>query len=1521
MIKLKILIFLIILIFFSINNYAQQIKKFTPDSAAFFEELEIFMDKSDKKKESKELIEKFALFWSSGKLSDDHIQRIYNTSNILLKKRARNYPHFYDYINILMEFHETDNNLKNYDSWEEALNNICQNKKITLSKILKYLNFTKYLLHDNTIYKSSTLRWAADNKNYKLTFDETVKLTFDKVNITCYVKKDSINIYNTQGSFYPLETIWKGQDGMVFWDKSGLSKDSVFTKLSKYQINMTKSYYEADSVLFTNKNYFNYSLHGKLKDKVMIITTPQRTTYPRFESYQTRFEIKDIFKNIDYLGGFTMRGIKFIGTGSDVEDAYLFLYRKVEIEKNNEIIIEDKLFLKAASKFFVFRLDNIIGKNSAISMYLDQDSIFHPGLLLKYIDETREVNLIRDDDPESRSKSPYYNTYHNIDMDFELLRWKIDDPNIDFTMLRGSAINQATFESFNFFSASRYYKFQGMDDVHIYIILRNFAKKYDTEEFTGLELADYMKKSLHSVRQMLIRLSYMGIVDYFSTIDIVRIKQRLYDYLDAVVGEKDYDVLDFISNTDAPLNNATLNLKNFDLQIFGIPEIHVSDSQNVVFYPKGQKILLKKDRNFDFEGVVNAGLFTFFGQNFTFKYDSFKVDLNEIDSLRLRVKAGVDNWGQRKLENVRSVIESVTGELLIDDPNNKSGVKDIPQYPIFYSNKDSYIYYDKTYIQKGVYKKDDFYFKLDPYTIDSLNNFSTEGMGYDGTLYSSGIFPEFTEMVVLQEDNSLGFVHKTPENGFPIFGGKGNYNNDIALSNRGLRGDGILTYLTSTTYSDDFIFFPDSMNTLAQKFINDKKMKGVKYPSVEGEDIKIHWEPYEDELLASNVKEPMIIFDKQGYINGEIKLEPTEMTANGSIHIEDSRLKSDLFKFSDETIDSKYTKFDIRTTDLTEFTFRSDSVKSHIDFVKKNASFKSNKEVTQIQLPQNQYHAYIESFTWEMDEEKISMSTEYMVKIIESGVEKYVPKERKGNIPIGSQFISVHPKQDSLNFISPESEYDLKDYILFSRKVKYIKVADATVYPGDGDVTVEKKAKMRTLINASILASNTTKYHKFYNASVNIHGAKKYSGSGNYTYTDENNKEQEIYFNLIAVDTSIQTFASGKIIESQNFTLNPQFPYFGNVKLSAENIYLTFDGQVKIIHECYKTPMRWVKFTTEINPKQIFIPISKNPVNQNNTDLYTGIMFHIDSTHVFSTFLSSKKRHSDKYIVTADGYLFFDKNSKKYTISNKKKLMDFDTTGNFISIHRTFCNIYGEGKLDLRTKLGQVKLETVGNANHNMKKDEISFDLIMAIDFFFDERAINIIGDTLAQNPNLTAINVKRQAYTKGLAELIDPQLADALIQEASLFGTYKKFPKELEHTILLTDLKLKWNTETSSYRSTGKIGIGSIMKTQINKFVDGYLEIETKRSGHSFGLYLEIDKNNWYFFYYKRGLMQAYSSNAEFNTIVHDLKASKRKMEVARGEESYLFFLSNERKRREFLRRFIDDDKEEDDYDGEFGG
>lgn len=1516
----------IILVLFFLSGKSQ-VQKFSEVPSEFIKELSgFFAESSTRYKEGKSLMEDFRKAWELKMIDSVYLTKIIETTHLLTARRAKNFPHVYDYVLLAFELTQNKQYISNWDKFHEGLHFIIGQKKISLGTISDYCQNTYSLIYDRIIFKSGAIVWQVSDPEFQFLFDSTISIRFTKTDLCCHVGNDSIKIHETSGLLYPISKIWKGSKGKVYWTMAKLEPEIVYAELNQYKIDITRPHYKADSVTFTHLGYFNFPMFGQIQDKVMNYTANQVPVYPKFVSYNQRYSIEKIFEGINYIGGFTMQGEKFIGSGNETQDAVLNIFRKVEVTRDNEIFIEDRLFMTCRSKYYAFREKNITGKNASVSIYLDNDSIYHPGLLFRYFDDTRLVNLVRDNDPETLSKSKYFDSFHKIDMDFELLSWKTNETNVFLTMLKGSTINNAVFSSENYFNYNDFMRVQVLDDLHPYARVRAFVRNRGNDEFTCEDFSKYLRLSYSESRFMLINLLYQGVIEFDLNTDIGKVKPRLFELLDASVGQRDYDQLNFESKIVAPDHNAILNLKNYDLQIYGVPRIQVSDSQNVVIFPSNQQINLGRNRDFSFGGRVTAGLFTFYGQKFNFVYDSFKLKLTVVDSLKLKVEAGKDNWGRRKVANVTSVIEDLTGEVYIDNPTNKSGVKRFPNYPVFESRKPSYVYYDKSSIFRNVYPRATFYFKIDPYTIDSLNSFSIVGLGYKGTLKSASIFPDFEQTLKLQDDYSLGLKHETPKNGYPTYiernkeNGMGRYFNNIYLSNEGFKGDGSLTYLNSETSSKEFFFFPDSTTAITQKYSITQLTQGSRTPSVDAKENRIYWNPKADFMLASKIKIPLDMYDSRAVMHGTIKHSREGLTGFGRLDHLNAGFSSNYFKFSNQTFTATKSKFELKNPDLTEMAFVLKNVDSKYDFVQRKGEFSAEDKLAMMDFPQNQYKAYGDKVVWYENKQEVGLSTMNYAQSFEEYKHIYLPVAQRGDLPVGSLMISTAKNQDSLNFVAPTSIFDIKTYTLLNQDVKYVHIADAEIVPGDGLITVIKNAKIKTLNKASVTANRTTKYHRFFDAIINIQGRLSYTGSGNYSYTDETGSKQIIDFELIGIDSTVQTFAKAKIIEGDNFTLSPAFKYMGQVRLEAANPYLTFEGTTQIVHQC-KIAKPWIKFKSEINPLEIYIPLQDKNLDINNNELYSGIFMNNDSVHIFPAFLSYNRNYADQPVATAGGYLYFDKSSRKYFIAEKEKLKKPEIPGNFLSIHQDVCNLYGEGKIDFGVKTGQVSHLEYGSVNFDIEKNLVDIDAFMLIDFFFPDNCLTMMADSIKNHPKLQAANIGKKLYLNTINQILGTDASTEYLKELRTFGFVKKLPVELDHSIVFSDLKLKWNDKANSYRSEGKIGIASIKGVQINRTVTGFLEITRKRSGNILAFYFELDPKNWYFFHYKRGFMQSISSNPAFNKTIIEIKADDRKLKVEKSQEEYMYFFSSERKKKDFLKQFEAGNSDEPTPDSEDDG
>jgi hypothetical protein len=93
--------------------------------------------------------------------------------------------------------------------------------------------------------------------------------------------------------------------------------------------------------------------------------------------------------------------------------------------------------------------------------------------------------------------------------------------------------------------------------------------------------------------------------------DEVIYREKLRNYLQNDIGQRDYDFLQFSSSIGGGKSNATLSILNYDLTIRGLDSIPISETVKV--YPSGRQITMQKNRDFLFLGKVEAGLFDFLG--------------------------------------------------------------------------------------------------------------------------------------------------------------------------------------------------------------------------------------------------------------------------------------------------------------------------------------------------------------------------------------------------------------------------------------------------------------------------------------------------------------------------------------------------------------------------------------------------------------------------------------------------------------------------------------------------------------------------------------------------------------------------------------------------------------------------------------------------------------------------------------------------------------------------------------------
>lgn len=1475
-------LFIAILFIFALNIVnAQKLTEFSTDSVKFIKELnQYFYDNSANKKDAEDYVLNFQKIWKSPDFTREYRVAVYNISNLMLQRKLKPYPYFMSYLDAVVSALKSNQSNETFNNWQACIDKIFASKN--LKSFGEYLEMSENLFSSNTFYKSPTYSYRSTQNNYKFDFDSVPKVTFTSFTLVgSSPRGDSITIDNVQGTYFPSKGRFIGKGGKLSWKRTGLG-DDVYADLVRVNIDCKTGGYTSDSATFYGKQYFDKPQKGKITDK--IVTENGEPTYPRFDSYSKRLVVSNIYPDVDYDGGFGMRGNKFVGSGNSQNPAKL-------VFKRNKV-----KFLEISARTFSMTKERISAKPAGVKFFLEKDSIIHPGLSFVYQVEQKTVTLLRTED--GLEKSPYFNSFHKVDMYFEQLVWKIDQPKMDFNFLPNNTQGEAFFESQDFYTRGRLEAIKGQEQISpIQKMNEYYVNNGNSLTFTVVDFAKYIKYLAVDLRPIIFKMAIFGLISYEPETDIVTIKPRLFEYIKNNKHEKDYDVIT-VHSVFPNKNNATMNLINnsFDITVRGVENVLLSDTQKVFIFPKGQELILKKNRTIEFSGVVASGKFEFHGKDFLFDYDMFKVKMKTVDSCRIYVVANEpDVNGNYSFRKVQTVIENLNGELRIDAPKNKSGWGKAPTFPTFQSFKESYAFYDKRTIFKGVYNRDKFYYKLDPFTIDSLDNFRNEGLVFEGEFSSAGIFPTFREQLKLQKDYSLGFIRSTPQGGYPVYGGKANFENEIRLSNKGLRADGDLKYVTSTTKSKDFIFFPDSMNTLATSFDVKEQIDPIEFPQSHGDTVYVHWVPYKDLMQATDKARPFSTYNGKCTFKGRYNLNPDELRGNGTVDLVKADIQAVNILFKQHQFFSDTADFHLRAIEEEGLTFASDNVNTKMDLDKRVGEFVSNGKGSTVRFPKNQYIAYMDRFKWFMDTEEIQLGDEQ--KKLDGNVENALDLE-------GPEFISVHPKQDSLRFIAPAAKYNLRKYIISCINVPFINVADARVFPDSGKVTLFKNAIMDTLKKSVILANTVTKYHTIRNVTANIFGKKSYLAKGQYQYLDENNKPYLIEFATIRPDTTGQTVSEGTISEESKFQFNDYFSFAGKVNLYASNPFLTYSGGTKIVHNCGKIGKAYLKFNGEINPKEILIPIPNNPTDIDGKSVGSAIIYSPDTNMVYSSFVSLRGGKKDIDVISADGFLGFNKEKGEYIITNREKFVEEALPGNYLSLNTFNCKVYAEGKMDLGADLGQVKLNSFGIATHSTINDSASFNLMTTLDFFFDKGALKKMAKDVEVYLNtLDPVDFGNTTFNKGIIEIMGKDKGDKIISDLNLYGNIKKIPDEFEKTFLLSNVEMKYDKTSRSFVSVGKIGLGAINKNEIYRQVPGNIQIKKQKGGDILNFYIELDPRTWYYFTFFKGVMSAVSSNAEFNNDIKNLKPKDRKMEVKSGP-GYQFNTCSPAKRDQFVRK-----------------
>ena len=1450
------------------------------------------------------------------KMTQTKFDRMVETCNKIHDKKLLPIPDLYYYVSSMYAIEKDVFISKNYQLWHEILDEYLDKGNLKYAK--EYLKNMHDFFNDGLLFQATNFYWVCYNGDFELTRGPNgIVFHFRDVNLTCITLGkdrqpiDSMSLTRTDGIFDLEKSKWVGKKGIVTWEKVGLLSNETYARLNKYEISLRTTSYHGDSVQFYTP-YFKHPILGNLYDHTANFTRDIDKKYPQFTSFNRQLEIPNIVPNMNYSGGFAMHGNTFVGVGNTSAKA------KIEYIKNNKVLY------RLSSNEININIKFVTSDNAQLMFRIgDKDSIHHVGLNYVYRREAGLAEFMRD--KTGQAVSPFMSSFHGLDIYVDRMTWQEENDVLQFKWHEGSAIEQrfGKFESSNYFNGQQYDRLGGNASVHPLVALTKFVQKKGSNILSEGEAFTALGGIENQVKPILLELSGAGFVAYDLEKRQVSVLPKTEQFVNAKSNKVDFDNVIFESDlrpkkiegksaeeifSDPRLKElqerldkensqnkaysefGVLDLKTFDLTVHGLRMVTISDFKNTQIFPNDRRVVIQKNRNFIFSGWVNSGKLEVNVTDGYFDYSKFSIKINNSHQTFIRVNPMRPEDGKTAIVT-QSFISGVNGEILVDDPRNKSGanLKLQRDYPKLISRVPAKVYYNSLSIHRGAYDSTRFYFDMLPFELDSALNFNEKALRFSGEMVTGGIFPKFKQDLKIMPDYSLGFAMDAPKEGFDFYGSGSRYNNQIMLSGNGLQGKGTIEYVTSVAESIGLLtFMPDSTIGTA-RFVTTPREIGVEMPDVLGEEVFITYVPKEQVLKAKSVRRPMLFYEGEAKFVGTIFVRPNGFSGSGKFTMPASQLTSTNYTAKRWQILADTSNFNLRSTLNGEdgtIAFGSENLKCIVDFKARKGEFVSNYGESIIDFPLNQFMYRMDKFTWIMDVNDLELEKN---------------PQASGDINIDnemglarSNFFSTNPKQDSLDFRSLRARFDFKTKTLFCFEVEYIDVADARIYPDGRKVVVRTKAVMDPLENAEIVANYITKYHQFKNASLTISGKRAYRGSGEYEYIDVEGTVTTFTLKNIFLDNSFQTVAEGSIPSSAGFQLSPRFLYFGNFYIKAAEPTIGFSGSTRLVHECDDFARNWIVFKGSIDPKNVMIPIEENMTSDTGKPLASGIAWSqtLDgNSKIYPVFLSETLTVGDKNLITATGFLQYNYDAQEYRISTSEKLVNRGAIGEYLALHTPSCGLNGDGTINLSLTTPGVDLAAVGVINYDPKKRETSMNLTIKVNMMFEESALEKFGEKITIVPALSGISVDNMKLQTTLEQAFNTwgnkALTDKFFSEYALRKSVKNMPDELRSTMIITGVKLYSIDSIPQFSGFSSFTEDACIVSFYGQPVMRMMPVEiafyqNDERADMFGIYFFIPGVNNYFFFYlvnkKEGKLLFITNDQDIRSRVNALKPDKRK-------------------------------------------
>jgi len=1291
---------------------------------------------------------------------------------------------------------------------------------------------------------------------------EGAAINFSTTDLIIATAYDSTGIWATSGTFLLDKYIFVGKGGKMDWSSAGRSPDEIYATLGDYSFNTRNPYIEAANVVLSYKEKLTAEPKGYFEFRSVKLDSAKGPRYPRFISYENNIRVQNIGnEHLIYTGGFGLEGNKMLGASSSGEPSVL------------EYSDENGKKFRVVSKLFTFQDSLITGYESMAAVYHGRDSITHPSMKARYNTASNKLALVKD--KNGFNVRPLSASYYNMSIEADAINWDLNSDSLNIVILNARSLLPAYFKSNEYYDLEEIKEMTGVYNFNPLLVVYDYGSKHKTREFYVSNLVDDLKLNEQAVRGAMMHLMYLDFIEYDNVGGRIYLKEKALHYIRSKNNKKDYDDLMIPSlSTNRP--NATLHLDTDELTVRGIDKFFISEILDVYIYPRENQISLLKNRDFKFDGQLFAGNFEFAGRNFTFRYDSFLVDLQNIDSIKFYID-GEGQYEKRQVDNKLVSLElredqqvqlatnnSTSGTLYINRPDNKSGRKIFPQYPTFNADRGAIVYFDGKETLNGAYDKS-VYFVVPPFGIDSLSSSDPATIGFDGTFVTGGILPEFKERLKIMPDNSLGFEHTVPQNGFALYNGPGKFYNQVQLDKNGIVGNGKINYLSSTLYSDKYVFYLDSVIATGNNFnMVAGDINETSYPDISTGNFKMKWLPNQDHMYIRNYEDSFALYNKTAILDGFIDITTKGVYGGGTMSTRGFLSKSNEFTLGQYDLMAKHSFFEMASDNPEKPLLTGDDIRLEFDFRRDVADISPEIEgMAALEFPYAQIKTSISKAQWNLQERKV-----YMTKPEDVAIEN-------------SYFYATRKELDSLAFNAEAAVYDLTTSQLKVSGIPYIIVGDAMITPENNQVLILENAQIGELYNTTIVIDTLNEYHRLIDGTIQIHSRKSFSGDATYEFVNAlkdtfNIKlgKFELWKNPAIKNETLQTVSSGIISEDNKLRISEGMYYKGDVTMYARNKALELDGYVQFDLKSKSDVNTWIKYRSMDEETQDVMFDFNSAVTENGKRLNAGIHFGSINDELYVTFADEKKIDSDEDFFRPAGILHFDAEKSMFMIEDTAKTNGSKFSGNVFGYNDNTGDIEFEGPLNFVESSDNAALAASGFGSGNIHNGKYTINSLLKFDYKMPEQALaTMAADLFEVIENFGAAPAENDpdAFLYKVSEII----GDRATEEYSRRNTdgylpISTFTPKMAGSLVFSKVMLEWSPEQKSWYSTDKIGLSNILKADINAAIDGFIEIKrTAERGTIMNIFLQASSDSWYFFGFEDNRLSIFSSNEDFVNII----------------------------------------------------